>query len=286
MAEQYQEYSLAKIKKENAEFLTPKVIIDLIHNDIEDRWQDRTVIDVACGSGGLSYNLKCQKVYGVEINPDAATIAAKNGLDVWTGDYFDYPNPVEYDCVISNPPFSLKRQDKHIPIYNKYGTKGGVLDPYFVLESFNRATFEGYYVLFCGLLYRQQERWFRKFLIDNNYLDKIWITKPNLFAETSIAVVILKLKKNRDKTTVECFNPDNYQSIIDISEFVKNEYSITIPDPPKIEEKIDINEINKQVENEFKKHCENHYKMNEAVKECEKLLQELINEGILKDDSK
>lgn len=275
----YEQYSLLDKKKANAEYLTPQPLIDFIHADIGERWSDKRVIDVCCGSGGLIYALKCQSKYGVELNPDACAVARRNGLEVLEGDFFDFnwDEQRPFDCVISNPPYSLPKSDKALPVYAKWGQKSGVLDPFFVLESWTRANFEGYYVLFPGLLYREKEKWFRRYLIDNNYIDKVWMIAPNTFKDTSISVIVLKLKYNRDTTVVKTYAADGYENIVDIKSWVEDDYRISVEERPVEEEEIDINELNKQVAAEWARLCELHRRLDEAVKEVEDYLKRSEN---------
>lgn len=271
----YEEYSLLSKKKQNAEYLTPKPIIDLIHNDIGDSWASKDVIDVCCGSGGLSFGLKCRSVYGVEMNPEACEVAKRNGLTVLEGDFFDFDwnEQAFYNCVISNPPYSLPRELKHVPVYAKWNQKSGVLDPFFVLESWTNANFEGYYVLFPGLLYRAKEKWFRKYLLDNNYIDKIWMIAPNTFKDTSISVFVMKLKYDRESKIVKTIGADGFESEVNIQKWIDNDYVISIDESPKQDDEIDIEVVEAEIELKFQKYCEAHRRMNEAVKEVKKLIE-------------
>jgi SAM-dependent methyltransferase len=58
------------------------------------------VLDFGCGGGFLLKNIKCSKRVGVEVNPAAADIARKNGIEVFNG-VGEVPD--EYvDVIISN----------------------------------------------------------------------------------------------------------------------------------------------------------------------------------------
>ena len=58
------------------------------------------VLDFGCGGGYLLGNIHCRRKIGIEINPEAARIAKKNGVEV----YLDLQDiPEEYvDVIISN----------------------------------------------------------------------------------------------------------------------------------------------------------------------------------------
>ncbi len=56
---------------------------------------------------------------------------------------------------------------------------------------------------FPGILYRgAREKKIRKWLIENNYIDKVVSVPPKMFEDTAIATVILVLKKNKTSTDV------------------------------------------------------------------------------------
>jgi SAM-dependent methyltransferase len=58
------------------------------------------VLDFGCGGGFLLKNLNCSKKVGIEVNPSAAEVAKKNGVEVFAR-VEDVPN--EYvDVIISN----------------------------------------------------------------------------------------------------------------------------------------------------------------------------------------
>lgn len=64
------------------------------------------VLDVGCGYGGLGRNLHARgvaKVFGVEINPDAASQLAGIYTDYWIGDVETVDIPSEagaFDCIV------------------------------------------------------------------------------------------------------------------------------------------------------------------------------------------
>tara|TARA_B100000787_G_C16190975_1_gene297474 strand:+ start:1861 stop:2511 length:651 start_codon:yes stop_codon:yes gene_type:complete len=62
--------------------------------------ENDTVLDFGCGGGFLLKNINCKKRIGVEVNPTAASIARKNGIEIYDSvvDILD-----EYvDVIISN----------------------------------------------------------------------------------------------------------------------------------------------------------------------------------------
>ena len=138
-------------------------------------------------------------------------------------------------------------------------------------------------VCFPGILYRGgAEQKIRKYLIDNNFIDCIIQLPDNLFFGTSIATCIMVLKKSKkdnnilfiDASTeyVKLLNNNkltdkNIQSIIDIyskreskeyaanlvsnSEVANNDYNLSVStyvEQKDVREKIDINLLNKKID--------------------------------------
>ena len=61
---------------------------------------DSKVLDFGCGGGFLLKNIECRKKVGVEVNPSAADIAKKNGIEVF-GSLAEVPDNY-VDVIISN----------------------------------------------------------------------------------------------------------------------------------------------------------------------------------------
>lgn len=143
-------------------------------------------------------------------------------------------------------------------------------------------------VCFPGVLYRGgNEQKIRKYLIDNNYIDAIIQLSDNLFFGTSIATCIMVLKKSKTEnstlfidaskesvkvTNNNKLNDENISRILNIfknkeevqhiSRLVPNEkiaeegYNLSVSTYVEIEdtrEKIDINSLNKEIEEIVKK---------------------------------
>lgn len=138
-------------------------------------------------------------------------------------------------------------------------------------------------VCFPGILYRGgAEQKIRRYLIDNNFVDCIIQLPDNLFFGTSIATCIMVLKKNKkDNSTLfidatkECvkvtnnnkLTDENINNIVEIftkrenkdyvsklvanSEIAENEYNLSVStyvEKEDTREKIDIKELNKNIE--------------------------------------
>ena len=138
-------------------------------------------------------------------------------------------------------------------------------------------------VCFPGILYRGgAEKKIRKYLVDNNFIDAIIQLPDNLFFGTSIATCIMVLKKSKNDNstlfidaTKECIKitnnnrltEENIDNIIDVfakrvdreyvsklvsnKEIAENEYNLSVStyvEKRDTREKIDIDELNKEIE--------------------------------------
>lgn len=138
-------------------------------------------------------------------------------------------------------------------------------------------------VCFPGIMYRGgAEQKIRKYLVDNNFVDCVIQLPDNLFFGTSIATCIMVLKKNKSDNKIlfidaskECIkvtnnnrlSDENIENIVDIftnredkdyvsklvdySEVEENSYNLSVStyvEQEDTREKIDIVELNKQIE--------------------------------------
>lgn len=159
-------------------------------------------------------------------------------------------------------------------------------------------------VEFPGVLYRGgAEQKIRKYLIDNNFVDTVIQLPPDLFFGTSIATCIIVLKKSKKENNVLFIdasnefvrgdsknkltdnnidniinliknrkNEDNKSIVIENNEIEENDYTISVNAYLKIEkeeEKIDIKEHNKKIEEIVKKENEIRIKLDKIIAELE-----------------
>lgn len=159
-------------------------------------------------------------------------------------------------------------------------------------------------VCFPGIMYRgDSEQKIRKYLIDNNYIDAIIALPKNLFFGTSISTYIMVLKKGKTDNNVifidaskefkkikksNMLTKNNISNIINYyRERTDKEYKVKVIDNKDIEkakynlsvstyikqedtkEKIDIKELNKQIEEIVLKENELRVKIAEIIKDLE-----------------
>ena len=246
--------------KSGGEFFTPQEVSELLAEiTVVGKKQVNKVYDPACGSGSML--LKFAKVlgkenvrqgfYGQEINITTYNLCRINmflhdinyeKFDIAHGDTLTEPKHWDdepFDCIISNPPYSIKWEGDANPllINDPRFSPAGVLAPKskadlaFTMHMLSWLSTSGTAAIveFPGVLYRSgAEQKIRKYLIDNNYVDTVIQLPPDLFFGTGIATCIIVLKKSKK---------DNATLFIDASaEFVRggNKNKLTEPNRKKI----------------------------------------------------
>ena len=321
--------------KSGGEFYTPQEVSELLTKiSILGKEKVNKVYDPACGSGSLL--LKAAKIlgkenieegfYGQEINVTTYNLCRINMFlhnigyekfnikceDTLLNPKHDEEEP--FDVIVSNPPYSIKWEgsDNPVLINDVRYSPAGVLAPKskadlaFIMHSLSYLSASGVASIVCfpGILYRAAaEQRIRKYLIDNNFIDAIIQLPENLFFGTSIATVILVLKKNKkdnktlfidaSKETIKVTNnnkltEENIQNIlnmykerkdiehkvrvVDIKEIEENNYNLSVStyvEPEDTSEKIDIKVLNKEIEEIVKRQEELRKEIDKIIKEIE-----------------
>lgn len=150
-----------------AEFITSKSLRKLIANKVHEHLGDRqvTVFDGAVGSGQLEEFIKLKHLVGIDIQKESIEALAHNFGDCCTGivgDFFRAESSVGgfFDCVVMNPPFSLKYAESISSM--PYDKKNGTLDECFYVLSSEKARFS-FFVCFPGIGYRRSEQKMRDY---------------------------------------------------------------------------------------------------------------------------
>lgn len=154
----------------------------------------------------------------------------------------------------------------------------------FVMHALNYLSEDGKagIVLFPGTLYREgAEKAIRKYLVDNNYIEGIIQMPANLFYGTTIATAVVVLKKGKEDSKVRFINASDYfvkagkmnqltkenidtilnyytgkedvkgiAKTVDIQDIANEDYKLTVSTYVESieEEKIDIEEVNRELE--------------------------------------
>lgn len=218
--------------KKAGEFYTPRSVVHLL-GLILDAKEGQSVYDPACGTGGMLLecvdhikendgDYRTLKLYGQEKNLTSSSIARMNmflhGMEDFkivredtlrNPAFFDSDGLQKFDCVIANPPFSLKDWGAESWIADPYGRNIAGVPPkgngdmawvQHMISSLNnkgRMTV----VLPHGVLFRKaSEQKIRKALLEMDLLEAVIGLGPNIFYGTQLAACILVFKKQKDKT--------------------------------------------------------------------------------------
>ena len=226
------EYLLKKfadLSKRNAgEFYTPRTIVRLCVL-LLDPQPDESVYDPACGTGGMlieairymhNDKLAYGKIYGQEKNLSTAATAAMNlylhgkkDVVITQGDTLRHPNYIvsgrlqKYNCVLANPPFSLK----------KWGADAFETDPYgrniwgtpsdncadyawlqHMVSSMDLKNGRCAVILPQGALFHGgQDGKMRKQLIQSDLLEAVIALPGGVFYSTGVSACILYLNNHK-----------------------------------------------------------------------------------------
>ena len=118
---------------------------------------------------------------------------------IFNQSFFEFANDVIADCVVMNPPFSMKFKDLNTEEQQAIQAefpwkKSGVVDDIFILKSLNYTSRYAFHVCFCGVAYRNAEKKMRELI--GNQLAEIH-TIQNAFEDTQIDVLFLVIDKQK-----------------------------------------------------------------------------------------
>ncbi len=218
--------------KKAGEFYTPRPIVKLLVRIIDPK-PGETVYDPACGTGGMLIEARnhinddfacLRRIFGQEKNLTTSAIARMNlylhgaeDFSIFRGDTLRKPAFITkdklrtFDCVISNPPFSLKNWGDDIWENDQYGRNFLGIPPTasgdfawieHMIKSLKPRTGRIAVVLPQGVLFRAaKEEMIRRQLLDLDILDTIIGLGPNLFygAGLSACIMILRSYKTLNK---------------------------------------------------------------------------------------
>ena len=219
----------ADLSKKNAgEFYTPRSIVKLLIMLMAPK-AGETVYDPACGTGGMLIEairfmnddrMSYGRIYGQEKNLATSAIARMNlflhgarDFKVAQGDTLRSPNYLErgslktFDCVVANPPFSLKNWGSEQFSSDIYGrniwgcptdSNGDFAWLQHMVKSMNPKTGRCAVVLPQGVLFRGgKEGEIRKQLVESDKLEAIITLASGVFYSTGVSACILFLNNNK-----------------------------------------------------------------------------------------
>lgn len=255
----------ADLSKKNAgEFYTPRTVVKLMVMLLDPQAGD-TVYDPACGTGGMlieairhidNDHMTYGKIYGQEKNLSTSAIARMNlflhgarEFRIVQGDTLVDPSFTEgnhlktFDCVLANPPFSLKHWGAAAFEHDKYGRNiwGSPSDSnadfawlQHMVASMDKKHGRVAVVLPQGVLFRTgKDGKMRKKLVDSDLLEAVITLKGGIFYGAGVSACILFLKQDKSKNHIgrvcmidasEIYTPQraqDYMSEDDIAEVYK-----------------------------------------------------------------
>ncbi|WBL23541.1 type I restriction-modification system subunit M [Zunongwangia sp. HRR-M8] len=261
--------------KKAGEFYTPRSVVHLL-GLILDPHEGQSIYDPACGTGGMllecvdhlranEEDSRTLKLYGQEKNLTSSSIARMNmflhGMEdfqIVRGDtlknpaFFEADGLKTFDCVIANPPFSLKDWGAENWVEDPYGRNIAGVPPkgngdmawvQHMIKSMN-STGSMTVVLPHGALFRKgSEGKIRKKLIEDDLLEAVIGLGPNIFYGTQLAACVLVFKQNKD--------PDKKKKIlcIDASEQLRVGRAQNYLEPTHVEQIFNWYQDYKEVEN-------------------------------------
>ena len=216
--------------KKAGEFYTPRSVVHLL-GLILDPHEGESVYDPACGTGGMllecidhlkenKEDFRTLKLYGQEKNLTSSSIARMNmflhGIEdfqIIRGDtlrnpgFFSADGLQTFDCVIANPPFSLKDWGADLWMNDPYGRNIAGVPPkgngdmawvqhmVISMNSTGRMTV----VLPHGALFRKgAEGNIRQTLIEQDLLEAVIGLGPNIFYGTQLAACVMVFRQIKD----------------------------------------------------------------------------------------
>jgi len=222
--------------KKAGEYYTPRSVVALLVN-ILNPLEGESVYDPACGTGGMlieviehvkadggSPKTLWGKLYGQEKVLATSSIARMNLLLHGVEDFkvvredtlrspafFTGNHLAQFDCVVANPPFSLKNWGDIEWATDKWGRNslGGVPPKGYadwawvqhMLTSANPTTGRVAVVLPQGALFRQgAEARIRHHVLDADKVDAVIGLAPNLFYGTGLAACVLVLRPRKKES--------------------------------------------------------------------------------------
>jgi type I restriction enzyme M protein len=219
----------ADLSKKNAgEFYTPRTIVSLCILLIDPK-EGESVYDPACGTGGMlieaikymhNDKLTYGKIYGQEKNLSTAATAemnlylhGKKDVVITHGDTLRHPNYIEngklktFNCVLANPPFSLKKWGADLFASDPYGRNiwGCPTDRsadfawlQHMVKSMDPENGRCAVILPQGVLSRGgREGKIRKGLIQSDLLECIITLTSGVFYSTGVSACILYLNNHK-----------------------------------------------------------------------------------------
>jgi len=220
--------------KKAGEFYTPRSVVNLMGRIIDAK-PGESIYDPACGTGGMllecidhlkenNQDYRTLKIFGQEKNLTTSTIARMNmflhGVEDFTvvrddtlrnPAFFSGDNLATFDCVIANPPFSLKKWGASLWEKDPYGrniagvppdSNGDLAWVQHMVKSMEYPNGRVAVVLPHGALFRKgKEGKIREQLLKMDIIEAVIGLGANIFygAAISACILVFRAFKKKDK---------------------------------------------------------------------------------------
>ncbi|WP_424407404.1 N-6 DNA methylase [Pasteurella sp. PK-2025] len=243
-----------------AEYITGKVLRQYVADKVKKYLGERSVsvFDGACGSGQLEQFIDISKLVAVEVQQESCEALRSNfpNAVINNQSFFLYQNNEKCECVVMNPPFSIKLKDlsddEQSSIKAEFNwKKSGVVDDIFTLKGLNNSSRWGFFILFPGVAYRGTEKQFRS-LIGNQLVELNRI--QNAFEDTQIDVLFLVIDKNKkSSTTIRELYDCKARAVLASDEWnINPEYWENVQLPQEPEKEVDFSQLEKECQEQIK----------------------------------
>ena len=265
--------------KKAGEFYTPRSVVHLM-GLIIDPHEGESIYDPACGTGGMliecidhlkaaGEDFRTLNLYGQEKNLTSSSIARMNmflhgveDFQVARGDtlrtpaFFDADGLQSFDCVIANPPFSLKEWGADQWANDPHGRNIAGVPPkgngdmawvQHMIKSVRPKTGRMAVVLPHGALFRKgAEGKIRKALLEMDLLEAVIGLGPNIFYGTQLAACVMIFRAQKAKAH------KNKVLFIDASDQVRTGRAQNFLEPEHVQRVYQWYQKAKDVENHVK----------------------------------
>lgn len=211
----------------------------------------RNVYDPTCGTGSLLAVFPDEvKKYGQELDPDELEKCQERlaNFEGVCGDTLTEPAfpDKRFDIITANYPFSVKWEPKTDVRFENAPAlpPAGKADYAFILHCLYCLADEGVAVVmaFPGILYRgNAEGKIRKWLVSQNYVEKVIQFPGKYFEDTTVPVCILVLRKNKNSTDIIFQDKEkDLERTVSLDEVASNGYNLSVSSYVQEEKEIEV----------------------------------------------
>lgn len=262
---EFVEHNNRKEADKFAEYITGQLLRKYLADKVKHFCGENiSIFDGTAGSGQLEQFVDMKILYAIEIQRKSCEALKTNfpNAIVNNQSFFTYQTDIQADAAVMNPPYSLRLKD--LPEEDQEAIKelfpwkkSGVVDDVFLLKSLNHTKRYGFYIMFPGVAYRKAEKKMRE-LIGNNLVELNVI--QNGFEDTPINVLFLVIDKEKEnpKISKEIYDCRDQKIEYRETDELNLDFDWVMPTKPVEKEKIDIDQVNAELDQMVIDHLENH----------------------------